>query len=160
MSDYGSGGIEVDIPEQKPYEIDTGNIPTSEAFDTIAVDTETLTTEKEIALVLPVNAEIQKASLIALISAKNGSEETQSIDITVKAKKAGGAYSDYFSQDDCFGLPEVENAPGNFSALSDITSLVDEAGTYLFQIAITQSFAAAVNYTTQYVLIIKYTIGS
>jgi len=150
----GGGGV------AKDYEVDVGRIPTSEAFDTISVDTETLTTEKEIALVLPTNAEIKEASLIALITAKNGTADAQSIDITVKAKKAGGVYSDYFSQDGCFGLPNILNAPGSFQALNDLTALVDEAGTYLFQIAITQSSATEVKYTTQYVLIIKYAIGS
>ena len=158
MADYGSGGAVAEI-EQKDYEVEVGRIPTSEAFDTISVDTETLTTEKEIGLILPDNAEIQKASLIALITAKNGTANAQSIDITVKAKKDGGAYANYFSQDACFGLPNVQHAPGNFSPLSDLTALVIEPGTYMFQISVKQNTAAEVNYTTQYVLIIAYKVG-
>jgi len=158
MSDYGSGGAVAEI-EQKDYEVEVGRIPTSEAFDTIAVAVETLTTEKEIALLLPDDAEIQKASLIALITAKNGTANAQSIDITVKAKKSGGVYADYFSELACFGLPNVQHATGNISALNDLTALVTEPGTYMFQIAITQNVAAEVKYTTQYVLIIAYKVG-
>jgi len=157
MAGYGSGGA--GAAEQKDYEPEVGRIPTSEAFDTISTTVETLTTEKEIGLILPDNAEIQKASLIALITAKNGTANAQSIDITVKAKKSGGVYADYFSQDACFGLPNVQHAPGNFTALNDLTTLVTEPGTYMFQTAIKQNVAAEVNYTTQYVLIIAYRIG-
>lgn len=130
--------------------------PTAEALNAIAVTGEQLTTERTATITLPSGAVIQKASLIAIITAMNNTANTQKIDVTVQARKGGGAWNSYYSQDDCLGLTNSDAATTNLTAISDITALVTATGAYGFRCSINQSAANSVRYTTQYILIVVY----
>jgi len=136
-------------------EVEVG-VPTAAALNEIAVTGEQLTTECTVTLSLPTDAVIQKASVIALITAMNNTANTQKIDVAVQARKGAGAWGSYYSQDDCLGLPNSDAITTNLIAISDITDLVTATGAYGFRCSINQSAANSVRYTTQYVLIVVY----
>ena len=139
-------------------EVEVG-VPTAATLNEIAVTGEQLTTECTVTLSLPTGAVIQKASLIAIITAMNNTANTQKIDVTVQARKGAGAWNSYFSEDDCLGLPDADAATTSMTAVSDITALVTATGAYGFRCSINQSAANSVRYTTQYVLIVSYTLS-
>lgn len=130
--------------------------PSAEALDAIAVIGEQPTTECTITVVLPTGATRRRVLLLALITPMNNTANAQKIDITVQGRKGAGAWSNFFSQDDCIGFGAVDGATTSLIALQDVTALVDEAATYGFRLSINQSVAQGVNYTTQYLLVVTY----
>jgi len=140
-------------------EVEIGFV-SSESLDDISVTTPTDTTEKEITLALPPNASIIRASLIASIIAMNNTANAQKIDVDVKGRLSGGSWNTFFSENECMGFGAVEGATVSIMAIQDVSSLVTAEGTYQFKCTITQSSANSVRYTTQYVLLVTYRVGS
>jgi len=130
--------------------------PSTEALNDISVTTPTDTTELSITVSLPSGASIVRAMLVAFITAMNNTPTAQKIDIDVLGRVAAGAWSTFFSQDDCIGLPVADGATTGLVAMQDVSALVTVAGTYGFKCTITQSSANSVRYTTQYLLIVTY----
>jgi len=136
-------------------EIEKG-FPSISALDDISSTGDQNTTEKTITVSLPSGASIVKASLLALITAMNNSENAQKIDLEVHGRKGDGGWSTFFSQDDVIGFGAVDGATSCFCAVQDVTSLIDEETSYGFKFVINQSSANSIRYTTQYILIIVY----
>jgi len=128
--------------------------PSAEAVNAIATVSATDTTEKEITLSLPSGASIVRATLLTSITAMNNSANAQKIDVDVKGRASGGSFTTFFSQDDILGFGAVDGATTGIVAVSDVTSLVNAAGTFGFKCTIQQSSGNSVRYTTQHVLII------
>jgi len=140
-------------------EVEIGFV-SSEALDDISVVDPTDTTEKEVTVALPPGASIIRASLIASITAMNNTANAQKIDVDVKGRPSGGSWTTFFSEDDCIGFGTVEGATLSVIAIQDVSDLVTAEGTYGFKCTITQSSANSVRYTTQYVLVVTYRVGS
>ena len=151
----GGGAVEC---EGKNLEVEVG-VPTAEILNNISAMGEQLTTEMTVALLLPAGAVIKKASLIALITAMNNTANMQKIDIEVQARKSGDIFHTYFSEDDCMGLPNVDGATTSIVPVNDVKALVTATGSYGFRVSVNQSAANSVRYTTQYVLLIAYTLS-
>jgi len=130
--------------------------PTTEVLNNISATGEQLTTECTTTVSLPAGVVIQKASLIAVITAMNNTANTQKIDVAVQARKDTGAWTTYFSEDDCLGLPNINGATTSINPISDISALVTETGNYGFRCSVNQDAANSVIYTTQYILIVAY----
>jgi len=130
--------------------------PSAEAVDAITVTDPTDTTEKTITVTVPSGATIIRATLIALITAMNNSANAQTIDIDVKGRKGSGSWNTYFTEDDIIGFGAITGATTGIPAVSDVSSLIDGAGTYGFKCTITQLSANSVRYTTQYILIVTF----
>jgi len=130
--------------------------PSPAITDEINTTTTTYTTEEPITVALPSGASIVRAMLAVFITAMNASANTQKIDIMVEGRVAGGTWYSYFLQLDCLGLPNVDGATTGFVPLNNVSNIVTGGGTYEFRVAITQSSANSVRYTTQYLLIITY----
>lgn len=131
----------------------------AEVVDAIAVVTQTPTTERTIAVSLPVGAKLVRVLLAAIVTAMNNSANAQKVDVDVQGRKETGAWSTFFSQVDVFGFGAVDGATVCVLAMSDVTTLVDAEATYGFRLQITQSAAESVRYTTQYFLIVTYKMG-
>ena len=131
----------------------------AEVLDDIAVIAATPTTERTIEVALPVGAVIKRVILAAIITAMNNSENAQKVDVDVQGRVAEGSWSTFFSQDAVFGFGAVDGATVNIVALQDVSALVDAEATYGFRLQITQSAAFSVRYTTQYLLIVTYSMG-
>jgi len=132
--------------------------PSAEALDAIAVTDPTDTTEKEITVSIPSDATIKRVTLIVYIVAMNNTANAQKIDADVKGRPSGGAWSTFFSQDDCIGFGAVDGATVSLMTVQDVSALITAAGTYGFKCTITQSGANSVRYTTEFILIVTYAI--
>ncbi len=132
------------------------HFPSAEVLDDIPAITPTDTTEKTITVSLPIGATIVRVMLTVFITAMNNTANAQKIDIDVKGRKGAGAWSTFFSQDDCIGFPAADGATTGTVPLQDVSALVDVATSYGFKCTITQSSANSVRYTTQYLLIVTY----
>jgi len=133
--------------------------PSAEALDDISVTTPTDTTELTITVSPPSGASIVRAMLAAFVTAMNNTATAQKIDVDVKGRVSGGAWSTFFSQDDCMGFPAADGATTGLVAMQDVSALVTGAGTYGFKLTIQQSSANSVRYTTQYLLVVTYRMG-
>jgi len=127
----------------------------SEVLNDIVAIGPTNTTELSITVTLPTGAVIRRAMLAAFITVMNNSANAHKIDIDVQGRVSGGSWSTFFSEDDVIGVPNIDGATTAIVALQDV-SLVNAAGIYGFRLAVTQSSANSVRYTTQYLLIVTY----
>jgi len=150
---YPPRGLAVVKAKAKEHDI---GFPSTEALDDIAVTTPTDTTEREITVNIPEGATIKRVCLIAYIAAMNNTANAQKIDVDVKGRKADGAWSTFFSEDDCIGFGAIEGATISLLTVQDVSNLVTAEGKYGFKCTITQSSANSVRYTTEYVLIVTY----
>jgi len=141
-----------------PSQVDI-RFPSAEALNDISVTDPTDTTERTITVTVPSGATIKRAMLVAVVIALNNTATAQKIDVDVKGRKVSGAWSTFFSQDDCMGFGAIDGATTSIVAVQDVSALVDESATYGFKCTITQSSANSVRYTTQYVLIITYEVS-
>ena len=130
--------------------------PSAEALDDIALTGEQTTTERTITVAFPTGATRRRVLLLALLTAMNNTATAQKIDVTVQGRKGAGAWSNFFSQDDCIGFGGVDGATTSLVAVQDVSALVDEAATYGFRLSVNQSVAQSVRYTTQFVLVVTY----
>jgi len=135
------------------------SFPSAEALDAIAAIGPTNTTERTITVSLPTGATIRRVILAAFITVMNNSTNAQKLDIDVQGRVAGGSWNTYFSEDGVAGFPATDGATTGLVPLSDVTTLVTAEGTYGFRLAVTQTSANSVRYTTQYVLIVTYRTG-
>lgn len=134
--------------------------PTLERQDNISSISTTYTTLCTVNISLPPGAIKKEVSLIALITAMNNSATLQKIDVRVEERKDYLFYGwhRHFSENNCIALPALEGATASLMAISKITPYVDTSGSLYLRCAIKQSTAESVIYTTQYVLIYKYSI--
>jgi len=132
------------------------NFPSAEALNDIAAIGPTNTTELTITVALPTGATIRRVILAAFITVMNDTANAQKIDIDVQGRVAAGVWNTYFTQDDVVGFPAADGATTGLVALQDVSALVTAAGSYGFRLAVTQTSANSVHYTTQYLLIVTY----
>lgn len=100
-----------------------------------------------------------RAILVACIHIANQSNNTHHIGIKVQGQKASGGYSNLIDLTSVppVGLVGVDGSSDGWVGLFDITSLVDtSAATYTFRFAVDSDNAAAVNYTTEFNLVLVY----
>ena len=140
-------------PIVKEVEIE---FPSAEALNDISAIGEQTTTERTITVTLPEGATRKRVLLLAVITAMNNTANAQKIDVTVQGRKGSGAYSDFFSQDDCIGFGAVDGATTCLVAVQNVSALVDEAATYGFRLSVNQSATQSVRYTTQFLLVVTY----
>lgn len=132
------------------------NFPSAEALNDIAAIGPTNTTELTITVALPTAATIRRVVLAAFITVMNDTANAQKINIDVQGRVAAGGWNTYFSQDGVVGFPAADGATTGLVALQDVSALVTAAGSYGFRLAVTQTSANSVHYTTQYLLIVTY----
>ena len=130
--------------------------PSAEALNDISVTGEQPTTERTITVTLPTGASIRRVLLVAVITAMNNFAQAQKIDVTVQGRKGAGSWSDFFSEDDCFGFGAIDGATASLVAVQDVSALVDAAASYGFRLSVNQSATQSVRYTTQFLLVITY----
>jgi len=127
-----------------------------EVLDDIAAIGPTNTTERTITVTIPAGSTIRRVVLAAFITVMNDSANAQKIDVTVQGRVPPGGWNNYFSENDCIGVPNVDAASTGLVALSDVSALVTIAGVYGFRLSVTQTSANSVHYTTQYLLLVTY----
>lgn len=130
--------------------------PSADVLDVIAATGDQTTTERTITVSVPTGATIQRAMLLAVITAMNDSATAQKIDVTVQGRKGSGSWSSYFSETDCMGFGATDGATTSIVPVQNVTALVDAATSYGFRLTVNQSAANSVRYTTQYLLVVTY----
>ena len=114
------------------------------------------TTERPITVTLPEGATIRRVSLLAVIFTLNMGGAAQCSGITVQGRKGVGSWSNFYSVTEVLSVPSPICSMTTITAVSDVTSLVDEAEDYGFRVQITQAMDAIIRYITQFVLVITY----
>ncbi|MBU1173043.1 MAG: hypothetical protein KKD44_26065 [Proteobacteria bacterium] len=113
----------------------------------------TFTTERTVVVTLLPGITVDGAGLIVNLVIKNETAIAQSITVQVRGRKGVGAWGDIGGVlTDVVGLPAVDEVTTGLAIALDVSALVDEAATYGFRVAVTQTTNDSVHYTTNYVL--------
>jgi len=118
-------------------------------------------TAGSITLALPAGATIDHVDLYAAIHVANQGANTHHIALKVQGQKDAGGYTDQIdlSAQATLGLVNVDGSSDSWCGVADVSTLVDASGsTYTFRFVVDSDDANAVNYTTNFVLVIVYSI--
>jgi len=140
------------------HEVEWASTPVSQQVASAAL---TDLTAGSITPTFPTGATRVRAILVASIHAANQAANTHHIGFTVQGQKDAGGY---VTQVDLtavapLGLVNLDGAGDGWSGAIDVTTLVDASGSvYTFRFQVDSDNAGAVNYTTNFVLVLVYRI--
>ena len=135
--------------------------PSDVSADDIGVNIWMPTYRQQITVALPNGAVLKRAMLVALLTALNREEAAQKIGLYMEGRAAGGEWDEhlYSAGNPIIGFGAVEGATVNLAILADVSDLVTDEGVYEFRWQVLQSAANTVRYTTQFLLVITYSMG-
>jgi hypothetical protein len=109
----------------------------------------------------PTGATVVRVLLYAAIHAANQGANTHHVSLKVQGRKDGGGYGDLIdlTAQTTLGLVNVDGASDSWCGAVDVSALVDASGSvYDFHFVVDSDNAGAVNYTTNFVLVLVYNI--
>jgi hypothetical protein len=131
------------------------------AVDPIASAAEESLTAGSVALTYPTGATRVSATLQAYLQIANKAATAHHIGVTLQAQKNGGGYGDLvdLTANPPVSLVDVDGATASFAVSIDVTAEVDTSGvTYDFKWLVDSDDAGAVNYTSNFVLVMTYSM--
>lgn len=132
---------------------------------TVTVDAEASAAEQDLTagsavVTIPTGATIQGVTLAAFLHVANKSAATHKIGLTLQIQKAAEGYGDVvdLTANPPVSLVNVDGAMATFAIACDVSGTVDGAATYTFKWQVDSDNAGAVNYTSNFVLAITYSM--
>jgi len=129
--------------------------------DAIASAAEESLTAGSVALTYPTGATRVSATLQAYLQIANKAATAHHIGVTLQAQKNGGGYGDLvdLTANPPVSLVDVDGATASFAVSIDVTAEVDTSGvTYDFKWLVDSDDAGALNYTSNFVLVMTYSM--
>ena len=125
------------------------------------VNEHTMTTLDVILVEIPSGATRNRETLLMLmdIMALEAPGGVQKIDVQIEARKAGGAWTVAWTEDNIMSLPDVDGARDSLVMIADSTGLFDGAGTYEFRAKVQASLAKDTQYLYTGLYSIRYKMG-
>ena len=136
-------------------------LPTTPTVDAIASASEESLTAGSVTPTFPTGATRQRAFVIATLHVANKSAATHKIGLTLQKQKDAEGYGDVvdLTANPPISLVNVDGATATFAIVCDVTALVDASGsTYYFKWLVDSDNAGAVNYCSNFVLVIIYSM--
>jgi len=127
--------------------------------DSVASSSETSLTAGSITVTFPIGSSRNRAYVVATLHVANKSDATHKIGLTLQKQKDAEGYADIvdLTANPPISLVEVDGSMATFVIICDVTSLIDNSGsTYYFKWLVDSSNAGAVNYTSNFVLVIEF----
>jgi len=136
-------------------------LATTPTVDAEASASEESLTAGSVTPTFPTGATRQRAYVVAMLHAANKSEATHKIGLTLQIQKNAGGYGDVvdLTANPPISLISVDGACANFAIVCDVTATVDTSAVqYDFKWLVDSDNAGAVNYTSNFVLVIIYSM--
>lgn len=136
-------------------------LPTTPTVDAVANAAEVNLTAGTATPTFPSGATRQRATVCAFLHIANKSAATHKIGLTLQIQKAAGGYGDVvdLTANPPVSLANVDGATATFAIVCDVTATVDTSGSaYTIRWQVDSDNAGAVNYTSNFVLIMLYSM--
>lgn len=159
-----SGGDIADIKtetDQLPnWRFDSEKYASTVTVDAKADAAEVDLTAGSIVVTIPTGATIVDVTLAAFLHVANKAAATHHIGLTLQAQKDAGGYGDVvvLTANPPVSLVNVDGAMATFAIACDVSATVNGAATYTFRWQCDSDNAGAVNYTSNFVLVITYSM--
>jgi len=136
-------------------------LATTPTVDADATASEESLTAGSVTPTFPTGSTRQRALLVATLHVANKSAATHKIGLTLQIQKDGGGYGDVvdLTANPPVSLVNVDGTAATFCIVCDVTTTVDTSAVqYDFKWLVDSDNAGAVNYTSNFVLVIIYSM--
>jgi hypothetical protein len=158
--DVASSSIKTQTDKLANYQLETEWVTTPVSEQVADVNPVNLT-PGSITPTFPAGSTPVRVLLVASIHAANQATNTHHIGIKVQSQKSGGGYADRLDLTAIppIGLLNLDGAGDGWCGLIDVTAVVDTSAVpYDFRFVVDSDDAGAVNYTTEFNLVLVYRI--